>query len=312
MGTPEAVDRIVGWARRGPRSSVVDAVEVFASEGAFDFLTHDQRNRSPVAFDFAIDPTSGWRERCRAPLSRSSHPPADARARVARTWQWLGDLADSTCRAPLAARDVGRSSDEPLLLARDTAGALRCLSNVCTHRGNILVRERCRAEQIRCSYHSRRFDLAGRMTFMPGFESRRTSPDLRTTCLVFRSATSWGRHLHRSLRRRPSKPSSRRSARAWRGCRSATPPRSVPRPDFEIAAHWALYVENYLEGLHIPFLHPGLNEVLDMERYEYHLGATAACSSRGRARATPLSSRRPPRPTMASGSWRTTGGCSRT
>jgi acylphosphatase len=36
MGTPEAVDRIVGWARRGPRSSVVDAVEVFAGEGAFD------------------------------------------------------------------------------------------------------------------------------------------------------------------------------------------------------------------------------------------------------------------------------------
>ena len=42
--------------------------------------------------------------------------------------------------------------------------------------------------------------------------------------------------------------------------------------DFEIAGHWALYVENYLEGLHIPFLHPGLNQVLDMDRYEYHLG----------------------------------------
>jgi acylphosphatase len=36
MGTPEAVDRIFGWARRGPRSSVIDAVEVFAGEGAFD------------------------------------------------------------------------------------------------------------------------------------------------------------------------------------------------------------------------------------------------------------------------------------
>jgi len=42
--------------------------------------------------------------------------------------------------------------------------------------------------------------------------------------------------------------------------------------DFEIAGHWALYVENYLEGLHIPFLHPGLNQVLAMDRYEYHLG----------------------------------------
>jgi choline monooxygenase len=41
--------------------------------------------------------------------------------------------------------------------------------------------------------------------------------------------------------------------------------------DFEVAAHWALYVENYLEGLHIPFLHPALNQVLDMHNYRYEL-----------------------------------------
>ena len=36
-------------------------------------------------------------------------------------------------------------------------------------------------------------------------------------------------------------------------------------------AHWALYVENYLEGLHIPFVHPGLNAALDMTAYRYEL-----------------------------------------
>ena len=36
MGPAEAVDRIVEWARRGPGSSVVEAVELFAGEGAFD------------------------------------------------------------------------------------------------------------------------------------------------------------------------------------------------------------------------------------------------------------------------------------
>jgi acylphosphatase len=40
-GPPEAVDRIVGWARRGPRSAVVAAVDVFGGEGAFD--SFDQR-----------------------------------------------------------------------------------------------------------------------------------------------------------------------------------------------------------------------------------------------------------------------------
>src|SRR5262245_15953750 len=60
--------------------------------------------------------------------------------------------------------------DEPLLLARDGGGALRCLSNVCTHRGNLLLREPCQASSITCRYHGRRFDLAGRMLSMPCFE----------------------------------------------------------------------------------------------------------------------------------------------
>ena len=35
-GAPEAVERLVGWARRGPRSAVVAAVDVFAGAGSFD------------------------------------------------------------------------------------------------------------------------------------------------------------------------------------------------------------------------------------------------------------------------------------
>ena len=41
--------------------------------------------------------------------------------------------------------------------------------------------------------------------------------------------------------------------------------------DFEIDANWALYVENYLEGFHIPFVHKGLNEVVDYGSYASEL-----------------------------------------
>ena len=37
--------------------------------------------------------------------------------------------------------------------------------------------------------------------------------------------------------------------------------------DYLINAHWALYCDNYLEGFHIPFVHHGLNEVLDYGSY---------------------------------------------
>lgn len=131
----------------------------------------------------------------------------------ARSWQWLGDLADVAAPGSLSPRG----------LARDREGTLRCLSNVCTHRGNLLVREACGAREIRCGYHSRRFDLAGRVTFMPGFGGVQGFP---------------------------------------------SPADDLP----EVAlAHWALYVENYLEGFHIPFVHPALAAAIDCASYETKL-----------------------------------------
>jgi acylphosphatase len=35
-GSQEAVDRLIAWARRGPSAAVVESVEVFPSEGAFE------------------------------------------------------------------------------------------------------------------------------------------------------------------------------------------------------------------------------------------------------------------------------------
>jgi choline monooxygenase len=47
------------------------------------------------------------------------------------------------------------------------------------------------------------------------------------------------------------------------------------RPDlskeFSIDANWALYCENYLEGFHIPFVHAGLNALIDFSDYETEL-----------------------------------------
>ena len=101
-----------------------------------------------------------------------------ARERIfARSWQWIGRLGDIESSGSLAPRDLLPGLlDEPLLLARDVDGTLRCLSNVCTHRANLLVTSPCDANEIRCGYHSRRFDLNGRMTFMPEFGEAKGFP----------------------------------------------------------------------------------------------------------------------------------------
>ncbi len=39
------------------------------------------------------------------------------------------------------------------------------------------------------------------------------------------------------------------------------------RVAYEIACNWKVYVDNYLEGYHVPQIHPGLNRLLDYRNY---------------------------------------------
>ena len=60
--------------------------------------------------------------------------------------------------------------DEPLLLTRDQQDEIHCLSNVCTHRGNILVENPDIIRLMQCRYHGRRFELDGCFKSMPECE----------------------------------------------------------------------------------------------------------------------------------------------
>ncbi len=191
----------------------------------------------------------------------------------ARSWQWLGDLHDVAAPGALSPRELLPGClDEPLLLARDAAGTLRCLGNVCTHRGNLLVHEACQgAKQVRCGYHSRRFALDGRLVFMPAFEGAQGFP---RPCdhLPQLPLQDWGGQAFVAVGE-PLAPFDAvvgpiRERLAWLPLQDFRLDSAASR-DYAFDAHWALYVENYLEGLHIPFVHPGLTQALDLAQYHH-------------------------------------------
>src|SRR5687768_15591882 len=84
----------------------------------------------------------------------------------ARTWQFAGRLDEFETLKPVTL--LPGFLDEPILLSKNGDDA-KCLSNVCTHRGKILIEESCKAGLIRCGYHGRRFDLEGKFLSMPEF-----------------------------------------------------------------------------------------------------------------------------------------------
>ena len=161
--------------------------------------------------------------------------------------------------------------DEPLLLTHD-GSAMRCISNVCTHRGFVMVDRPETANGVRCRYHGRRFALDGTLRSAPGFER---SPDFPAPCDHLRAAEL---HPWRTLMFASLEPAA--SFDAVFGPVAARLDAVVPAamsfdphgsPHYEMNANWALYCDNYLEGLHIPYVHPGLNAALNWSLYRTEL-----------------------------------------
>ena len=197
-----------------------------------------------------------------------------ARARIfARSWQLVGDV--SQVRVPGQVQPVTFLEgcvDEPLLLVRDRSDLLRCLSNVCTHRGMLVCEHAGVETSLRCRYHGRKFDLDGSFAFMPEFEGVAGFPgesdNLRRIQLE-----QWGPFLFAAMDPLTSftewvEPI--RTRLSWLPVPQARfdPARSR---DYLVNCNWALYCENYLEGFHIPFVHSGLAETLDFGSYRTEL-----------------------------------------
>ena len=64
----------------------------------------------------------------------------------------------------------------PLALVRGNDGVVRCLSNVCTHRANLVIDAPGCLRALRCRYHGRRFSLDGRFVSMPELEGAEDFP----------------------------------------------------------------------------------------------------------------------------------------
>lgn len=163
------------------------------------------------------------------------------------------------------------SLNVPLLMTAD-GQQLHCLSNVCTHRGSIICQQAGRFSSLRCPYHSRRFELDGTFRHAPGFEGASDFPrqadnlpqlplnsfgPLWFTRIIDGICwDNWLRPVYERLHWLPLTEFRFDASRSH---------------DYQVNANWALYVENYLDSLHIPYVHKGLNDTLNFDQYSTEL-----------------------------------------
>ncbi len=186
----------------------------------------------------------------------------------ARSWQLIGRKTEIENLSPKTFLEG--FIDEQILLTADAERHVSCVSNVCTHRGKVLVENDCKADGIKCSYHGRTFLLNGEFRSMPEFENVENFPtgkdDLKRIPFeiwedfVFASLDPFAAfgdfiyEIHAAT-----------SGFDFQGLVK------VSEKDYFIDAHWALYCENYLEGFHIPFVHKDLNREVDYGTYKTDL-----------------------------------------
>ena len=133
---------------------------------------------------------------------------------------------------------------ESMLLTRDDI--IRCLSNVCTHRGMLVATEACCSSTLRCGYHGRTFGVDGSFRNMPEFDQVENFPSPSDDLSSF-DLNRW-----RGLLFAGDKPSrftnclEELEARiGWMPIESFEHDPSRHR-SYDINANCALYVDNYL------------------------------------------------------------------
>lgn len=190
----------------------------------------------------------------------------DERERIfSRTWQLIGPVSAVGEPGQYAATEIAGLK---IFVLRGRDGALRAFRNVCRHRGARLLEEGTgRCGPIRCPYHNWAYGDDGSLVNAPWFGD---DPGFRKEDWPLESI----------------------SVREWRGLLFAA---IAPEQDLEAQlgefvaelaeepietykpvreerlvfdANWKIYTDNFVEGYHIPGIHPGFFAAIDFEQFK--------------------------------------------
>lgn len=226
---------------------------------------------------FSIDPDIRRAETMPGAAYSDAELHETIRERVfARSWHWVGD--SDVVKVPGQVHPAllcDGALEEPIVLTRDRGDAVHCLSNVCTHRAALVCEGPGVVPQLRCRYHGRRFALDGAFLSMPEFERAEGFPRPEDS-LARLPLERWRRFLfaaldpHRLIAPFPEWVAELEARVAFLPFGDATLDPSGTR-DYLVRANWALYVDNFLEGFHLPYVHGSLAAAVDYGSYTTEL-----------------------------------------
>jgi choline monooxygenase len=189
----------------------------------------------------------------------------DREAVFAASWQHVADVRQLAEPGDHVVADV---AGQPIIVVRGQDGELRAFYNVCRHRGGPLALKDGSADMLICKYHGWTYRLDGMLRGVPHFNQVELF-DKKDYGLTPVHLAVWEGLVFVHLGRRPAPP----LATLLQSIQERVAPtrlgalRFARRVDYDVQANWKVYVDNYLEGYHVPYVHPELFTLYDYESY---------------------------------------------
>jgi len=201
-----------------------------------------------------------------APLYRDPAVLAlEQRAVFGNSWQLAGPADALAGSGDHAITEFGTT---PVILVRGDDGVLRGFHNVCRHRGGPLALKDGRgARALHCKYHGWTYTLAGQLRSAPEMQSAQDF-DVKGICLPKIAVEQWHSLVFGTLDADVPALTDVLLGIAQQAQGTFSKPLKFDRRvSYELDCNWKVYVDNYLEGYHLPHIHPVLNKMLDYRSY---------------------------------------------
>ena len=192
---------------------------------------------------------------------------AERHAVFAAEWQLAGFRAHLTRPGDMVTHEFAGWS---VVVVVDDGGELRAFHNVCRHRaGPICTAPAGHGAALVCGYHGWTYALDGRLLRARDFGA---DLDVSELGLLPVTVAEWRGFVF--VRIAPDGP-------ALLDALGTLPARCEDQPidaltyghrlEHVVDANWKTYTDNYGEGYHVPFVHPGLHRQIDTREYRVHV-----------------------------------------
>jgi len=184
------------------------------------------------------------------------------------TWQLVGSESKIPNLGDTLITEIG---ENPILVSRQPEGKIKAFYNVCRHRGGPLLRKNACVKSFQCKYHGWVYNRDGTLRSTREFDGVENF-DFENHGLVSIHLESWMGLIFVNLSESPKLLDHYLS-----GIKERLDPLDFTdyqfhsRESYNIRCNWKVYLDNYLEGYHIPLVHPKLNTVVDYKSYKTEL-----------------------------------------